>query len=292
MILIADSGSTKCDWFLYELINNKVVKRLRTAGVNPSVLKKKSIHQILTNSKELNEFKNEITAVFFFGTGCNNIKAERKVKKVFNSYFNNLSKIVVKEDLMLAVLSASRKPSVVAILGTGSNCCFFNGKTIEQRVKAMGYILMDEGSGNHLGKEVLRSYYYQELPDDLKFSLEKEFNLNNDKVLSKLYGSKMPNKYLAKYARFLFENIEHPYAKSIITSCISEFIDKQLLKYSNELNKVPIYFIGSIGYHAREIIKEVLEKRQIKAPENFIRRPLIAFIESIKEDNSFLKKLA
>ncbi|MCT4699495.1 N-acetylglucosamine kinase [Tenacibaculum haliotis] len=292
MILIADSGSTKCDWFLYELVNNRVITRLRTAGVNPSVLKKKSIHDILTNSKELNEYKNNITAVFFFGAGCNNIKAERKVKKVFENFFPSLSKIVVKEDLMLAVLSASQKPSVVAILGTGSNCCFFNGKEIVQKVKAMGYVLMDEGSGNHLGKEVLRAYYYQELPEDLKFSLEKEFNLNNDKVLSKLYGSKMPNKYLAKYARFLFENIEHPYAKNIITNCISEFIDKQLLKYKEELTETPLYFIGSIGYHAREIINEVLEKRKIKVPEKFIRRPLIAFIEAIKKENSFLKKLA
>ena len=42
MILIADSGSTKCDWFLYELKSNKVVTRLRTEGINPSVLKKEA----------------------------------------------------------------------------------------------------------------------------------------------------------------------------------------------------------------------------------------------------------
>ncbi len=292
MILIADSGSTKCDWFLYELANNKVITRFRTEGVNPSVLKKKHIYGILKESQELNKYKKIITSIFFFGAGCNNKKGEKKVKDVFNEFFPDLSKIVVKEDLMLAVLSASQDPSVVCILGTGSNCCFFNGEIIEQRVIAMGYVLMDEGSGNHLGKEILRSYFYQKLPEDLKFSLEKEFNLNNDKVLSKLYGSKMPNKYLAKYARFLFENIEHPCAKNIITSCISEFIDKQLLIYKEELKEVPLYFIGSVGYHAREIIKEELEKRNIKFPKKFIRRPLTAFIQSIKEDDFFLKKLA
>ncbi|PKH51349.1 N-acetylglucosamine kinase [Tenacibaculum sp. Bg11-29] len=291
MILIADSGSTKCDWFLYELKSNKVVIRLRTEGINPSVLKKKHINDILKNSKELTNYKNIIEAVFFFGAGCNNIKGDKKVKDVFNSFFPVLSRIVIKEDLMLAVLSASQTPSVVCILGTGSNCCFFNGKTIEQKVKSMGYVLMDEGSGNHLGKQVLRSYYHKELPEDLKFSLEKEFNLNSDKVLSKLYGSKMPNKYLAKYARFLFENIEHPYAKNIITFCISEFIEKQLLKYESELKEVPLYFIGSVGYHARGIIKEELGKRNINLPKKFIRRPLTAFIQSIKEDELFLKKL-
>ena len=33
MILLADSGSTKTDWGLVE--NGKLVKRLRTSGMNP-----------------------------------------------------------------------------------------------------------------------------------------------------------------------------------------------------------------------------------------------------------------
>ncbi|MGG8497572.1 BadF/BadG/BcrA/BcrD ATPase family protein [Tenacibaculum sp. TC6] len=291
MILIADSGSTKCDWILLDDSDNSIVTRIRTNGVNPSVLKKKDIKEIIENCDELNEYKNSITSIYFFGAGCNNQKGEDKIKTIFENNFPKVTKIAVKEDLMLAVFAASHKASVVCILGTGSNCCFYNGQTIEQRVKAMGYILMDEGSGNHLGKEVLKSYYYKNLPEDLKFSLEKDFKLDDDKVLSRLYSAKMPNKYLAQYARFLFENIEHPYAKDIITFCVSEFIDKQLLKYKNELNEVPLYFIGSVGYHARDIIKEELEKRALKAPENFIRRPLTAFIQSVKEDKTFLKKV-
>lgn len=291
MILIADSGSTKCDWFVYEPQQNKVVTRMRTEGVNPSVLKKKHIREILVNSIELNIYKETITEIYFFGAGCNNKKGEEKIEKVFNSFFQNLSKIIVKEDLMLAVLSASQDPSVVCILGTGSNCCFYDGQEIVQKVTAMGYILMDEGSGNHLGKEVLRSYYYQELPEDLKFSLLKEFNLSDDKVIPKLYSSKTPNKYLAQYARFLFENIEHPFAKGIITSCVAKFIDKQLLKYKDELQNAPLYFIGSVGYHAREIIDQELKKRNLKVAQNYIRRPLVAFIESIQKDALFLKRI-
>ncbi|WP_299136256.1 N-acetylglucosamine kinase [uncultured Tenacibaculum sp.] len=291
MILIADSGSTKCDWILLESLDYNIVRRIRTKGVNPSVLKKKDIENILENCSELSFYKKLVTTIYFFGAGCNNKKGSDKIKNIFEKKFTNLSKIAIKEDLMLAVFAASSKPSVVCILGTGSNCCFFNGKVIEQKVKAMGYILMDEGSGNHLGKELLKSYYYRSLPEDLKFSLEKEFKLDDDMVLSKLYGSKMPNKYLAQFARFLFENIEHPYAKEMISSCIGNFIDKQLVNYKNELNEVPLYFIGSVGYHARDIINEELRKRKMKPPENFIRRPLKAFIESIKEDRLFLKEV-
>lgn len=288
MILIADSGSTKCDWILLENEDKSIVTRIRTKGVNPSVLKKKNIDAILNACEEMLQYKDAISSIYFFGAGCNNKKGEQKIEKAFQGFFPNIASMVIQEDLMLAVFAASKDPSVVCILGTGSNCCYYNGNSVEQRVKAMGYILMDEGSGNHLGKEVLKSYYYRELPEDLKFSLEKEFNLHDDKVLGKLYGSKLPNRYLAKYARFLFENIEHPFAKKIITSCISEFIDRQLLQYKNELHSVPLYFIGSVGYHARDIIKSELAKRGLQAPENFIRRPLTAFIETLKADVAFL----
>ena len=290
MILIADSGSTKCDWILLNENSNTIAHRIRTNGVNPSVLKKKKIREIISNCEELNEYKNFVSSIYFFGAGCNNAKGENKIKKVFFDNFPKVDKIIIKEDLMLAVLAASQNPSVVCILGTGSNCCFFNGKEIEQRVKAMGYILMDEGSGNHLGKELLKGYYHKELPEDLNFSLKKEFQLDDDKVLSGLYGT-TPNKYLAQYARFLFENIEHPYSKNIIIKCISEFIDKQLVKYREELLTVPLYFIGSIGFHAKQIIKEELTKRGISSPKNFIRRPLSTFIQLVKEDKSFLNNI-
>ena len=290
MILIADSGSTKCDWILLNEDNHTIINRIRTSGVNPSVLKKKKIREIIHNCNELNEYKEFVSSIYFFGAGCNNIKGESKIKRVFMDHFTKVDKIIVKEDLMLAVLAASQDPSVVCILGTGSNCCFFNGKEIEQRVKAMGYILMDEGSGNHLGKELLKGYYHKELPEDLKFSLKKDFQLDDNKVLSGLYGA-TPNKYLAQYARFLFENIEHPYAKNIIEKCISDFIDIQLVKYKDELLTVPLYFIGSVGYHARYIIKDELAKRGFRSAENFIRRPLSTFIQLVKDDKSFLSNI-
>jgi len=291
MILIADSGSTKCDWILLDDSSNNIITRERTKGINPSVLKKKDIVEIFNSCSKLFKYRQYIHTIYFFGAGCNNSASEEKIELILRNNFENVSTVIVKEDLMLAVFAASQDPSVVCILGTGSNCCFFNGEKIEQRVKAMGYMLMDEGSGNHLGKEVLKSYYYKKMPDDLRFSLEKSFKMSDEKVLKKLYSSKMPNKYLAKFARFLFENIEHPYAKEIITLCVSEFIDKQLLQYKEELTKVPLYFIGSVGYHAQEIIEKELLKRGIKQPENFIRRPLNAFIESISNQKVVLQKV-
>jgi hypothetical protein len=46
MILIAESGSTKCDWVLLDTGNNEA-KRIRTKGLNPSFLWEKEIKKLL-----------------------------------------------------------------------------------------------------------------------------------------------------------------------------------------------------------------------------------------------------
>ena len=42
MLLIADSGSTKCDWVLFKNKNAAPIK-IKTEGLNPSILKKEAI---------------------------------------------------------------------------------------------------------------------------------------------------------------------------------------------------------------------------------------------------------
>lgn len=47
MLLIADSGSTKCDWVLFENKDAAPIK-IRTKGLNPSVLKKETLQNIIS----------------------------------------------------------------------------------------------------------------------------------------------------------------------------------------------------------------------------------------------------
>ena len=289
MILIADSGSTKCDWVLIQ--GKKNIDRVRTKGLNPAIQKKQDIIKVLKNNVNLKKYKAAVSTIYFFGAGCITDKSKAKISEILLSQFPNTEKINVYEDLMLAVLSVTSKPAIVSILGTGSNCCFFDGEKIQQKNLAMGYLLMDEGSGNHLGKKLLNKYFYNKVPEDLKFSLEKEFNTNSEKVLSKLYSSKAPNKYLAKYARFLFENKEHPFCKEIINESINEFIDNQLILYKEEIKTFPIYFIGSVAYFAQGFINSNLNRKNIKKSNRFIRRPLGHFIDRVKNEENFLKEI-
>ena len=282
MILISESGSTKCDWVLLDSLNT-VPKRIRTKGLNPAILKKKELKKIITSNKELFEYKDLITSIYFFGAGCNTPNSKNNIQLVLSSCFKKATS-VVEEDIMAAVYATTLKPAVVCILGTGSNCCYFNGTTIHTKLPSLGFLVMDEGSGNYFGKELLKAYYYKQMPKKLRIVFEKQFNLNEKKVIKKLYQSKTPNKYLAGFAIFLFENIQHSYMKKILHEGMDRFIENHIAQYLKELETVPLHFVGSIAFYAKDYITTQLKKRGLNGA-SFVQRPIDNLIERIRKEH-------
>ena len=281
MILIADSGSTKCDWILLDSSKKDPI-RIRTKGLNPAILKKKELKKIVSDTFELTKYKDEITSIHFFGAGCNTPKNKNNVHLVLNSFFNKATSIV-EEDTMAAVYATTVTPAVVCILGTGSNCCYFNGTSIVNKSPSLGFIVMDEGSGNYFGKELLKAYYYRQMPEELRLTFEKKYDLKEKKVIKKLYQSKTPNKYLADFALFLFENEAHPFIKELINVGIDLFIKNHILQYAEELVTVPLHFVGSIAFHAKEYISNQLNKNGLNAA-SYTQRPIDNLIKHIKRE--------
>jgi len=279
MILIADSGSTKCDWILYKNENENPIK-ISTKGLNPVMLSKKAFKKIISTNKELTNYKDLVTSIHFFGAGCGTKKNQKKVNKILTSVFEN-ARPTTQEDIMAAVYATTDVPAVVCILGTGSNCCFYDGKKIRLKTPSLGYLVMDEGSGNYFGKELLKKYFYNKMPDELKISFENKFDVKEKNMIKKLYQSSTPNKYLAEYARFLFKNQEHPFIKKMITEGMDLFVENHILQYSQELETAPLHFVGSIAYHAQKYIEISLAKKGLKGA-SYVRRPIGNVLKQIK----------
>jgi N-acetylglucosamine kinase-like BadF-type ATPase len=282
MLLIADSGSTKCDWILFKTKNDEPIK-IRTKGLNPSILNADNIEDILLKCSELMLCKNQIKKIYFFGAGCNTTSSISLIEKVFAKVFTNAT-LVVKEDTMAAVWATTNKPAVVCILGTGSNCCYYDGENIQLKVPAMGYLLMDEASGNYFGKELLKSYYYNQMSPFLKAAFESDFNLDENVVIENLYQSTTPNKYLAEFAKFIFKHKNDALIQKILEEGIAKFIDNNILQFKDELKNVPLYFVGSIAYYAQDEIMKALRQRGLKA-SRFVKHPIENVIHKIKESN-------
>lgn len=157
MILIADSGSTKCDWMLIDA-NKNIKRKIRTQGLNPLLLNTSQIKDVLYQSKDLANINLKIKTVLFYGAGCGAYNTKAPLLQLFSTFFPN-AKVLIEEDLIAAVHGSTKEPAVVCILGTGSNCCFFDGNRIHTKQASLGYMVMDECSGNYFGKKLLNTYF-------------------------------------------------------------------------------------------------------------------------------------
>ena len=137
MILIADGGSTKCDWVLLDSKGEQILKT-RTKGLNPAVFKTEVLENRLLENEDLQAVKDKVERVHFFGAGCGTPIPTTLLKSILANYFSDATEILVKEDMVAAVYAAPTEPGIVCILGTGSNSCFFDGKNIKTAVDSLG----------------------------------------------------------------------------------------------------------------------------------------------------------
>nr|WP_321234902.1 BadF/BadG/BcrA/BcrD ATPase family protein [uncultured Psychroserpens sp.] len=275
MILITDGGSTKCDWIVVDNNGEQLHEKIRTKGLNPAILKEKKLKKIIRKSKELITFSHEVTHIFFYGAGCGTEKPKVMLKEALESIFIN-AEIDVQEDTMAAVratLNQVDEAAVVCILGTGSNCSYFDGQRLHQRVLSLGYSLMDEASGNYYGKELIKDYYFNKMPEDIKVAFDHKYNLEADYIKYNLYKQPNPNAYLASFAEFMFLNKDSDYINALIKNGIRIFAKNMIFQYREELKTVPVHFAGSIAFFAETEIREVAEELGFKVG-NFERRPI------------------
>ncbi|MBU2996716.1 N-acetylglucosamine kinase [Cellulophaga baltica] len=262
MILIVDSGATKSDWIAL----NKEGERLfltQTLGLSPEVLTRPVIEDRLANNFELSKNRESVTHLFFYGAGCGTERMQVFLSEIFKGFFPN-AVAEVREDTFAAVYATTEvgDQSIVCILGTGSNCSYYDGKNLHQKVTSLGYIPMDDGSGNFFGRKLIRDYYFNKIPKELAEKFASEYNLEADVIKENLYKQPNPNTYLATFARFIVENKEHPYCKGVIQKGFQQFINNYVMQFELA-TKIPISFVGSIAYYLREELTRILERNDL-----------------------------
>lgn len=280
MILIVDSGSTKCDWISVDLSGKQTQEKIRTGGLNPEILKEKKLYKIIRKSEELMKIKREVTHVFFYGAGCGTENPRLLLKRVLEDIFVN-AEVEVTEDTMAAVratLNHDDEAAIVCILGTGSNCSFYDGANLDQRIQSLGYTLMDDASGNYFGKQLIRDYYFNHMPEAIRVSFATKYNMDADYIKYNLYKQPSPNAYLANFAEFMFLNIDSTYVKDLIRDGMRMFARNMIFQYKEEVKNVPVHFAGSIAFFAKKQILEVAEEMGFKTG-NFVRRPIEGLVE-------------
>lgn len=256
MKLIADSGSTKCDW---ALIFEDGVTHFSTKGLNPFFVSKEEMLETFIEVKRHFDLENKSIAIYFYGAGCSSSEKKIVISESLSEVFD-CADIDIEDDLKASVLAFNeRQAFICCILGTGSNACYFDGNNIIKKTPSLGYILGDEASGAYFGKKILQAYFYHLLPLELKKDFETTYKVNKDEVLENIYKRTNANVYLASHFKFLTQNSENSFIQKIVNEGFVEFLKIHVCCYSNYYN-LKVNFIGSIAHIFRaELNKAAIE---------------------------------
>ncbi len=274
MILLADSGSTKTDW---QLVRGKeVIKTLKSEGMNPYFINTKEAAEILQKAfAELPE-KAKVQAVYFYGAGCSSPSKQEVINKALQQVFPG-SHTEVEHDMLAAARALfANKAGIPCILGTGSNSCVYDGEQITDSLFSLGYMFGDEGSGAHLGKTYIADHLKKRAPQEIQDAFTDTYGLSDEEILTNIYNNSNPNRFLASFAPFIREHLEHPYINRLAESCFDGFFEEQVTKYDDHLT-LPMGCIGSVGYHFRHIIENSARKYGVQA-EAFMISPMEGLI--------------
>ncbi len=270
MILIADGGSTKTDWVAID--QEKELFRTRTKGLNPAILDAGKLKERILNNYELEKEKQKVRQVFFYGAGCGTPQASQKLANVLQEIFP-FADISVAEDMLAAVYAASGgEEAIVAILGTGSNSCYFDGKKMHMLYPSLGYILMDEASGNWFGKQLILDFYNKKMPPHIANDFASKYDLSAQTIKENLYQKEAPNTYLAQFAEFMNGHKDEDYIKNLLYKGFDLFIKNRILPYEKSTS-LPVYFIGSIAWYFQSVLEKAAKNNNIQLKE-IIRRPI------------------
>lgn len=268
MILIADSGSTKTEWSL--LMDDGTHECFITIGLNPFFIDSKRIQAEL-GRVALDAFASSVTEVFFYGAGCSSPERNQIIEVGINSVFYN-AVIKVNTDMLAACRAMfGSKSGIVAILGTGSNSAYYNGTSISFTPPSLGYVLGDEGSGNHLGRLLLKDYLENKLSRSLHEQFEASFSLSPQTIIHKIYKEPFANRFLAQFSKFLYLHRSEPYCSQLLMRSFSSFIEHSLMAHK-ELNQSEIRFVGSVAYYFKEELAALAAQHQLNFTR-FVKSP-------------------
>ena len=254
-ILIADSGSTKCDWQLLDE-SGKELGEFHTMGFNPYFHTADRVEEVMNAHPEVQSIAKEVTHVFFYGAGSSSAELCAIIQDGLQRTFTS-AEGGVDHDLVGAAYSTfDGRPGITCIIGTGSNSCHFDGTGVREEVPALAYILGDEASGSWHGKKLLAAKLYHRLPKEVNEDFDKTYGFDKSDIVDKVYREKDPNVFLASFMTFIAKHKTQPMFQAWLKEGFGAFVDVHV-KCFPEWKTEPVHFIGSVAYHFQEELRAV-----------------------------------
>jgi N-acetylglucosamine kinase-like BadF-type ATPase len=269
MTIIVDSGSTKTTWMDVKS-GNKIV----TEGLNPhftsdevflkacSIVREKYTPQPPSRGDEEGlsmrpplRGERGVYNIFFSGAGCGNNEQRKRVALLLKEAFHT-EDVHVETDMLGACRAVSGdEPSLVGILGTGSNACYYDGKKVVYQAFSAGYILGDHGSANHVGRKLLETYLSGRMPYNIAADFHATYPLSHEELIEMVYHRPNPNRFLASLAPFALKNSRYTFIAAMLENCFNEWIRFQVESISGKSKCTDLCIVGGFGKAMESRIK-------------------------------------
>jgi len=271
MIAVVYSGSNYADWRLAD--KDIIIASFKTSGINPYFNDEKHIVQILNKNINLIHHAEEIKRIYFFGAGASSDERKAVVHSALSAFFK-FARITVDHDITAAAIACCKNsPGIVSICGSGSNAAWYDGKKIKPNNYGLGYILADEGSGNWLGRQLLKRFMNKTLPNNINKKFSQKYDFDRKTLLEKVYRQKQPAVFLSSFTDFYIENKDDPYMQGIIKDGFEKLIKMYLLPLHDQHPNGLLYFAGSVAAAFQNHLHEAATGANLKIA-NIIKEPI------------------
>ena len=259
MILIMESGATKTECCLCDE-GGDVHSRFRMPGINVASMSRQAVTDALEGLAPIARWRESVTGIFFYGAGVmdgcrGDVAGIDVLDDALGDIFPSSCREYNSDMLAAARALCGDRPGVVAILGTGSNSCSYDGRAIVRNIRPGGFILGDEGSAAVLGKMFLSDYIKGLVPERIADDFSRRYGLGYKDIVSQVYGSGTPSRNLASFAPYLLEMRDEPYVGRLLADNFRNFFERSLLRYDEREHG--IYVAGSFGYACRDILQDM-----------------------------------
>lgn len=281
MKILVESGATKTDWCA--LAADGSLFRVKSAGMNVATMSPELVRKIFEETlPQVNPSGEAVSDIHFYAAGIIRRGAEipdnvRTLDTVFRSCFPD-AEIEYASDLLAAARAVcGRKPGIAAILGTGSNSCFYDGTEIVKNVRSAGFILGDEGGAARLGRLFLADFLKDLVPERIAAEFAAEFPVDYLTVVENVYKNGAPARYLGSFAPWILARYpSSAYIRTLVEGNFRDFCTRALKQY--DISACPVGVVGGFGIACEEIIRKVGASAGIRF-SRFIPSPIDGLIE-------------
>jgi len=271
MIAVVYSGSNYADWRLAD--RGRTIASFKTAGINPYFNDENQIIALLNKNINLIHHAEEIKRIYFYGAGSFSSDLKNIVHNAFSIFFK-FGRVTVEHDIDAAAIACCKnRPGIICICGSGSNAAWYDGRKVKPNNYGLGFVLADEGSGNWLGRQLLRAFMNETLPPNIRKKFEHRYDFDRRSLLEKVYRQKQPAVFLSSFTDFYLDNKEDNYLKNVIITGFNKLIHTYLLPLHKQHPGATVNFTGTVAANFQDYLLEATSETNITIG-NIIKEPI------------------